>query len=250
MSRKFQLTLPRVITSINVQQAAALTAFAMYKGDNSVDSVLNILKDVGAEEFQAAIDWAFDGTSKTRKPIPINWRGEKLDRSEVFWEILFEQPNVESTFALTFYEHERTLKKKFANGEIELRDPLSNIVLGPNESSHIRSGLVSFHDFKKFALELGICVTVDGELNTVNLESAVKPVQRAKAQDEAIKAKIQQLGHTLLALPKNISTKAGVKAAVRAAVVRENPSMWQGKVFDKAWQRLRDNNEIGESATL
>ncbi len=82
------------------------------------------------------------------------------------------------------------------------------------------------------------------------LAQSVKPVQRTTAQDDAIKAKILQLGHALLALPKNIGTKAGVKAEVRTAVVRENPNMWQGKVFDKAWQRLRDKGEIGESATL
>lgn len=74
------------------------------------------------------------------------------------------------------------------------------------------------------------------------------PVQRATAQDEAILQTIRQRGYNPLELPVAPAGRSGVKAEVRTALVGQNnlfPA--KGKVFDKAWQRLRDAGDISDS---
>jgi hypothetical protein len=70
-----------------------------------------------------------------------------------------------------------------------------------------------------------------------------QPQNKQIAQEEAIVSVIKELGYDCTALPKRIPGKAGVKAAVRAKLEKSMPS---NSAFDKAWERLRRNQEIKE----
>lgn len=70
-----------------------------------------------------------------------------------------------------------------------------------------------------------------------------KPLQRTAAQDSAILCEIEKQGYDPLALPKNLPGKAGVKAAIRAALSQN--SLFTGEtVFNKAWERLTARADI------
>jgi hypothetical protein len=72
-----------------------------------------------------------------------------------------------------------------------------------------------------------------------------KPLSRSAAQESAILAKIRELGHDPLNLPKNSPGKRGVKAAVGAALVSKNPLFPKGStIFKHAWDKLRDRGDI------
>jgi hypothetical protein len=75
-----------------------------------------------------------------------------------------------------------------------------------------------------------------------------KPISRTLAQETAILAAIKSLGITPLALPVPASGKRGVKAAVREMVLLEKKIFTSPKVFDLAWQRLRDENRIVDAS--
>lgn len=71
----------------------------------------------------------------------------------------------------------------------------------------------------------------------------VKPISRAKAQDQEILSVLAANGIAAGNLPRNVPGKSGVKALVRNAL--GNDGMWSGStVFDKAWERLLKNGDI------
>ena len=75
------------------------------------------------------------------------------------------------------------------------------------------------------------------------------PVQRSAAQDSAVLTEIRNAGHDPRALPVNEPGKPGVKAAVRRRLVGVNPLFPRGsRVFDKAWDRLRELDDIADKA--
>lgn len=75
-----------------------------------------------------------------------------------------------------------------------------------------------------------------------------KPVSRAVAQDAAILQAIRSMGYDPLKLPVPPAGRRGVKADVRAALEKKNQIFpTRSKVFEKAWQRLRDAGEISDS---
>lgn len=73
--------------------------------------------------------------------------------------------------------------------------------------------------------------------------SAIKPVSRSKAQENAILATLQELGHDPLQLPKNAPGKSGVKAQVANKVDKKlfPPS---STIFEKAWGRMRSEGVL------
>jgi hypothetical protein len=74
-----------------------------------------------------------------------------------------------------------------------------------------------------------------------------KPVQRSAAQEQAILAEIERLNLDRRALPKPEPGKAGVKATVRASLEGLNPLfLKRSRVFEKAWERLRQRGEIAD----
>ena len=73
------------------------------------------------------------------------------------------------------------------------------------------------------------------------------PVQRAVAQDIAILAEIKRQGYEPSALPKNTLGKAGIKSAVWKVLKSKAETFVSKKVFDTAWQRLRDGNELKDA---
>jgi hypothetical protein len=78
-----------------------------------------------------------------------------------------------------------------------------------------------------------------------NVQSSAVPIQRTTAQDTAILEAIKTKGYEAKSLPKSKPGKSGVKATVRAAVAT-NP-LFQGTVFNKAWDRLRKSGEIADA---
>ncbi len=73
----------------------------------------------------------------------------------------------------------------------------------------------------------------------------VKPVARWRAQEKTILNKLRELDYSPCALPRNEAWKPGVKSKVRAAI--GSNGMWHSpRVFDKAWERLRERGEIAD----
>jgi hypothetical protein len=73
----------------------------------------------------------------------------------------------------------------------------------------------------------------------------VAPVGRQQAQEQTILNTLHGLGYTPRAMPKSEAYKPGVKSEVRAAIGSEG--MWHSpRVFDKAWERLRERGEIAD----
>ena len=76
---------------------------------------------------------------------------------------------------------------------------------------------------------------------TPGSEEGKRPLQQQAWQENEILRVIQKLKYTATALPKEKRGVSGVKAAVR------NDLRWIGTLFDKAWQRLRDQGRIKEA---
>jgi hypothetical protein len=74
-------------------------------------------------------------------------------------------------------------------------------------------------------------------------DDGTRPVQRQHAQEQAIKRLIREAGHDPLQLPMNEPGKPGIKAKVRKAL-QSDPIFTGAKVFEKAWERLRNGGEI------
>lgn len=73
----------------------------------------------------------------------------------------------------------------------------------------------------------------------------VKPISRSAAQDHAILDAIRNRSHDPKALPKPDAGKRGVKAAIRDDLTTNNKDIFLStRVFDDAWQRLRDQKDI------
>jgi hypothetical protein len=76
------------------------------------------------------------------------------------------------------------------------------------------------------------------------------PFSRADAQDAAILAEIVRLGYNPLALPRADAGKRGVKAPIREILTETRKDIFMSvNVFDEAWQRLRNNNQICDAST-
>lgn len=71
------------------------------------------------------------------------------------------------------------------------------------------------------------------------------PVQRSAAQDAKILEALRARGYDPKDLPVPARGKAGVKAEIRKALAAE-PLFLGVKVFNKAWQRMRENDDIAD----
>lgn len=77
-------------------------------------------------------------------------------------------------------------------------------------------------------------------INLVSDDAAQKPIQMQKFQENEILRMIAYLKYDPLSLPKSVPGKRGVKYLVRSNL------NFSTKVFDLAWQRLRNENRIAE----
>jgi hypothetical protein len=99
----------------------------------------------------------------------------------------------------------------------------------------------------EMARERGYLNLIPKTEKTKPIESInTEPVQRSKAQENAILNEIKKQNFSPLTLPINLPGKAGVKASVRSALLKSSTSQFfEGStIFDKAWDRLRKNGEI------
>jgi hypothetical protein len=69
-----------------------------------------------------------------------------------------------------------------------------------------------------------------------------RPLPQQRFQEQEILRVIRELGHDPKALPKIRRGMPGVKSAVRSGLKKFTPS-----VFEKAWDRLRQNQEIQDA---
>lgn len=73
------------------------------------------------------------------------------------------------------------------------------------------------------------------------------PISRSRAQDAAILAEIRICNHDPLKLPKAPAGKPGVKAEIRKRLILQTDIFVSRKVFEDAWQRLRDHDDIRDA---
>ncbi len=80
---------------------------------------------------------------------------------------------------------------------------------------------------------------IDGPVESVN--EPERPMPRQRFQENEILWVIRELGHDPRKLPKNKPGKPGVRSEVCKMLT---DPMWQGTVFEKAWERLSQKKEI------
>lgn len=73
---------------------------------------------------------------------------------------------------------------------------------------------------------------------------ATRPFQRQRAQEQVILAALRENGFDPRALPRGRNGIAGVRAAMRKALLQQKTIFQSRRTFDDAWQRLRDDGEI------
>lgn len=85
----------------------------------------------------------------------------------------------------------------------------------------------------------------DQNIGPTGASDSTRPMQALAAQEDAVVAKLIELGYSPLTLPNTEPGLPGVKALVRKAV-GTNSLFQSPAVFNKAWQRLRDAKRIAE----
>ncbi|MES2898684.1 MAG: hypothetical protein V4723_03095 [Pseudomonadota bacterium] len=75
--------------------------------------------------------------------------------------------------------------------------------------------------------------------------ATVRPVPRERAQDMAIREMLVSRGYVLKALPPFENGKRGVKAEIRAELMKDTALFSTARVFGTAWQRLLDDEKHG-----
>jgi hypothetical protein len=140
-----------------------------------------------------------------------------------------------------------------SDGRLRVRNPLSH---GPlPRGAVLRGAEVSVSDLRDFASDRGVCVVVAAANDSAELEAceqvpptppgtaASVPLQRQRAQEQAILAALNGLGANPKALPPaSRGNPSQIKQAARKALPQMSPA-----VFRKAWQRLRHQGEIADA---
>ncbi|RIX47588.1 MAG: hypothetical protein D3M94_07930 [Rhodocyclales bacterium GT-UBC] len=98
-----------------------------------------------------------------------------------------------------------------------------------------------------FSVHEAFRVAVSETLNTCDSEvpksKGEAPLQRQRFQEQEIIRALNELDYNPQSIPKWKAGERGVKSAIREFL---KDHKWSDKVFDKAWQRLRDSGEIAE----
>ena len=76
----------------------------------------------------------------------------------------------------------------------------------------------------------------------------LKPIPKQVQQQEAILKIIHDLGFDALNLPKLQSGKPSLKADVRRIATQNKKLFGSNRVFDKAWERCREQGEISQKS--
>lgn len=92
-------------------------------------------------------------------------------------------------------------------------------------------------------------IRASGEGDNVDQERSKckPPMSRTAAQDAAIISELQIAGFDPLKLPKPMAGTAGVKAEIRRRLLERPDIFISKKVFETAWQRLRDEGAIKDA---
>ena len=141
--------------------------------------------------------------------------------------------------------------KAWKDDKLPIRDPSHNGPVSGARSISVSTDLLSLQDINSWLTSEGMGYQFPQVTQPlVGSESgssprAATPIQRAAAQNAAILDAIKANKLEAHSLPKGKPGKSGVKALIRAAVAPN--SLFQGKVFDKAWERLRSSGEIKDA---
>jgi hypothetical protein len=93
---------------------------------------------------------------------------------------------------------------------------------------------------------------VEESSTTEPTAAVLKPIQRSAAQDAAILSEIRALGLNPQAVQTARPGKRAARATVRDSMMKRDPNGFgsifsSNKVFETAWQRLRDTGQICDS---
>lgn len=219
---------------VQIERYAATNRFAI---DLKPVEVLALELLAHISKFARLVDYADEWTpEKLEKPVESVVQAmlaklrEKLDPdSEVTPEQLEKAKKLEANYRMGFLK------------------PVTPEQLKTNwqETRRICTQLAPYLPEPDRAALLALLPAVEDDAPVVAVEPAsdARPLQRGTAQETAILGQIKALGFNPAALPKNPPGKAGVKRDVREALSND-PLFTGATVFDKAWQRLRDNDEI------
>jgi hypothetical protein len=176
---------------------------------------------------------------------------ELLAQAQCFGEV--DETDLHEVFSCLI--HREALLSAAQNGDLPIKDKstktkvtLGSVQLHKNKIDN--STCVTVEDFRAYAEPLGVTVSV-AELSNGTQENEVavspeqRPIQRATAQNAAILNAIETKGYEAKSLPKSKPGKSGVKAVIRTAVATN--SLFQGTIFNRAWERLRSSGEIKDA---
>jgi hypothetical protein len=132
---------------------------------------------------------------------------------------------------------------------LPIRDPSDNGKLASNAKVRDFYNLVTIEDLDTWLNSTGMGYQFpkadELQKSEVAVSTKQRPIQRTTAQNDAILEAIKAKGYEPSSLPKAKPGKSGVKAEIRAATV--NNPLFQGTVFNKAWERLRSAGEIADA---
>lgn len=89
----------------------------------------------------------------------------------------------------------------------------------------------------------GILIIDTSQASKIDPAAKPRPRQKLRDQENAILDEIKRLGHDHGSLPKNPGGKSGIKKEVRDAL-KSNPLFKANTAFDKAWERLQQQERI------
>lgn len=125
-------------------------------------------------------------------------------------------------------------------------DPFSEYVAGDGQADLFE---ITVEEFMRYAAAHGVVVKIknvqrEHDRSVPASAAPLIPIQRSKAQDEAILSMLREMNLKPRELPKRESGKRGTKAKVWEVLRHNQKTFSSRKVFDIAWQRLRDRDDI------
>lgn len=123
--------------------------------------------------------------------------------------------------------------------ELALKDVSPKLLIDNLATTNLRYPYITLLSLKRWAHEV-LQISILDELGTYK---PVKRVPLLRAQENDILDAIKELGHDPKNFPKNLPGKPGAKNGVRQ-LVQHKPLFASSNVFDKAWERLRNDKSI------
>jgi len=202
-------------------------------------------------------------TGRVTSLAAIDWQHWRIMKTVAAWEavLLSFDTNPETAkivwrdFHAYVDENQTKVIKRLRQLEGYLSDRtfFSHVIFGNHSRVHEFSlpefaawGLhVGFDDMPPELVAMAQKRKAQAQLPADSKPTAIKPVQRAPAQDAAIIAAIRAKNIEPKKIPKAPSGKPGLKAEIRKDILQTHKDIFSSNgVFNDAWQRLRSSGEI------